>query len=195
VPKRSQKHSGSDSSRRHRAASSPTPKPDPIKILVVDDEADQRAVIFHSLSAAGYAVAEAADGEEALSKLKRTKFDLVLLDIMMPRISGYEVLDEMRTIPKHADTPVVVITAKHEPHGVMREVASGATDHLAKPFLPSELEAVVERVLKSPEHAVELGRKTLERSADLYGSMSDLHRQARDDPESDPTPSRRRRGP
>jgi CheY-like chemotaxis protein len=182
VPKRSQKRSGSDSSRRRRAASSPAAKPDPIKILVVDDEADQRAVIFHSLSEAGYAVAEAADGEEALAKLKRTKFNLVLLDIMMPRMSGYEVLDLMRAMPKHADTPVVVITAKHEPHGVMREVSSGATDHLAKPFLPSELEDVVARILKAPEGEDDLGLKAMGRSADLYGSMNDLHRQARDEP-------------
>ena len=150
-------------------------------------------MIYHSLRTAGYSVTEAADGEEALKKLKRTKFDLVLLDIMMPRMSGYEVLDRLRAIPKHERTPVIVITAKHDPHGVMREVSSGATDHLAKPFLPSELEATVERVLKSPGHDVELGRQTLGRSADLYGSMSDLHRQARDDPEPDPAPSRRRR--
>jgi DNA-binding NtrC family response regulator len=84
-------------------------------------------------------------------------------------------------MPKHAETPVIVITAKHDPQGVMREVSSGATDHLAKPFLPSELEATVERALKGTRHEVEMGRKTLERSADLYTSISDLHRQARDD--------------
>jgi DNA-binding response OmpR family regulator len=114
---------------------------------------------------------------------------------MMPRMSGYEVLDQMRAMSKHEHTPVIVITAKHDPQGVAREVSSGATDHLAKPFLPSELEATVERALKSSKGDVELGRKALERSADLYGSMSDLHRQARDDPEPDPAPSRRRRAP
>ena len=138
-------------------------------------------MIFHALHEAGYAVAEAANGEEALAKLKRTKFDLILLDIMMPRMSGYEVLNQIRAMPKHAETPVIVITAKHDPQGVMREVSSGATDHLAKPFLPSELEATVERALKGTRHEVEMGRKTLERSADLYTSISDLHRQARDD--------------
>jgi CheY-like chemotaxis protein len=197
VPKQSRKRSGSASSPRRRAASKPrttAPAEDgPPKILVVDDEEDQRTVIFHSLRTAGYSVAEAADGEEALKKLKRTNFDLVLLDIMMPRMSGYDVLDHIREMPKHAHTPVIVITAKHDPQGVMREVSSGATDHIAKPFLPSELEAAVERVLKAPKHDVEQGRKTLERSADLYGSMSDLHRQARDDPEPDPASSRRRR--
>jgi len=138
-------------------------------------------VIYHSLRTAGYSVTEAADGEEALRKLKRTRFDLVVLDIMMPRMSGYEVLDKIREMPARSDTPVVVVTAKHDPEGVMREVASGAAEHIAKPFLPSELEAVVERVLKGSKHEVERGRRTLERSADLYGAVSDLHRQARDD--------------
>jgi CheY-like chemotaxis protein len=200
VPKQSRKRSGSASSPRRRAASKPPASAKPAedgepKILVVDDEADQRTVIYHSLRTAGYSVTEAADGEEALKKLKRTKFDLVLLDIMMPRMSGYDVLDQLRAMPKHENTPVIVITAKHEPHGVMREASSGATDHLAKPFLPSELEKVVKRVLADPEREVELGRKTMGRSADLYGSISDLHRQARDDPEPDPKPSRRRRAP
>ena len=150
------------------------------KILIVDDEADQRTVIFHSLRGAGHSVTEAADGEEALKKLKRTRFDLVVLDIMMPRMTGYEVLEKIREMPSRAGTPVIVVTAKHDPDGVMREVASGAAVHIAKPFLPSELEAVVHRVLKGTKQEVEAGRKTLERSANLYGTVRELRRQARD---------------
>src|SRR5437867_6142450 len=106
------------------------------KILVVDDEPDMRTVVFHTLRTAGHAVSEAADGEEALRKLKRTPFDLVVLDIMMPRMSGYEVLEKIRALPSRAETPVVVVTAKHDPQGVIREVSSGIADHIAKPFLP-----------------------------------------------------------
>ena len=114
--------------------------------MIVDDEPDARTVLYHTLRGAGHTIAEAATGEEALKKLKRTKFDLVLLDIMMPRMSGYEVLEKIRAMPSRATTPVIVVTARHDPQGVRREVEGGATDHIAKPFLPSELEDVVKRV-------------------------------------------------
>ncbi|MFY9585875.1 MAG: response regulator [Actinomycetota bacterium] len=150
------------------------------KVLIVDDEPDARTVLFHTLRGAGHTVTEAADGETALKKLKRTRFDLVVLDIMMPRMSGYEVLEKIRAMPSRAKTPVIVVTARHDPEGVQREVEIGATDHIAKPFLPSELEAVVKRVLKGPKKDIERTRKTLERSADVYGAVSELRKQARD---------------
>jgi CheY-like chemotaxis protein len=124
-------------------------------------------------------VSEAADGEEALDKLRRTKFDLVVLDIMMPRMSGYEVLERIRQMPRRAETPVIVVTAKHDPDGVAREVGAGAIDHIAKPFLPSELEMVVGRVLKGSKDDIEAGRRKLERSADVYGTVGELQRRAR----------------
>jgi two-component system chemotaxis response regulator CheY len=146
------------------------------KILIVDDEPDARTVLFHTLRGAGHTVTEAADGDEALKKLKRTRFDLVVLDIMMPRMSGYDVLEKIRAMPSRAKTPVIVVTAKHDPEGVQREVETGATDHLAKPFLPSELEMVVKRVLKGGKKEVERSRKSLERSAELYGTVSELRK-------------------
>ena len=148
--------------------------------MIVDDEPDARTVLYHTLRGAGHSVTEAATGEEALKKLKRTKFDLVLLDIMMPRMSGYEVLEKIRAMPSRATTPVIVVTARHDPQGVRREVEGGATDHIVKPFLPSELEDVVARVLKGTKKELERSRKSLERSADLYSTVSELHRQARD---------------
>ena len=146
------------------------------KILIVDDEADMRTVLFHTLRTAGHKVTEAESGEEALRKLKRTKFDLVLLDIMMPRMSGYEVLEKIKQMPSRVDTRVVVVTAKHDPEGIQREVASGATDHIAKPFLPSELLAVIKRALKGPKRAVEERRGELRRSAEVYGALGELRR-------------------
>jgi CheY-like chemotaxis protein len=183
VPKPSRKRSVSDSSPRRRAASNVSRKADAdggraAKILVVDDEIHQRTVIYHSLRAAGHSVSEAADGEEALKKLKRTKFDLVVLDIMMPRMSGYEVLERIREMPGRADTPVVIVTAKHDPGGVMREVAAGADEHVAKPFLPSELEEVVGRVLRKDRRHGHTS-ETLKRSAHLYGDVGELRRGAR----------------
>jgi CheY-like chemotaxis protein len=146
------------------------------KILIVDDEPDMRTVLFHTLREAGYEVAEASDGDEALRKIKRTRYDLVVLDIMMPGMSGYEVLEKIKAMPSRVDTRVVIVTAKHDPEGVKREVASGATDHIAKPFLPSELEAVVRRALKGPKKAVEKRRGELARGAEVYGALGELRR-------------------
>ena len=150
------------------------------KILIVDDEPDMRTVLFHTLRSAGYQVSEAAGGEEALKKIKRTKFDLVLLDIMMPQMSGYEVLEKIREMPSRAKTPVVVVTAKHDPEGIRREVDIGATDHIAKPFLPSELEDVIRRALKGTKKAMEERRGELRRSAEVYGALGELRRNVED---------------
>jgi len=147
---------------------------------VVDDEADQRTVLFHTLRMEGYEITEAADGDEALAKIKRTPFDVVVLDIMMPRMSGYEVLDQIRAMPGREDTPVLVVTAKHDPSGLLREVRSGANDHIAKPYLPSELVSIVQQLLKGGHDTSERGRM-LGQQADLYGSVSELRQQARDD--------------
>lgn len=155
------------------------------KILIVDDEASARTVIRHCLQDAGHQVFEASEGEEALRKIKRRRFDLVILDIMMPGLDGYEVLERLRAIPSRAETPVIVVTAKHDPEGVLREAEGGAIDHLAKPFVLSELEAAVERALGSPAHELEGRRRMLSRSAEVYGTLSRLHEKARE-PEEPP---------
>ena len=143
------------------------------KILIVDDEPDARTVLFHTMRGAGHSVTEAVDGQEALKKLKRTRFDLVLLDIMMPGMNGYEVLEKIRAMPSRAETPVIIVTAKHDPEGVMREVAGGAADHIAKPFLPSELEAVVERVLSEPT-TDDPRRRGIALGAEVYDAVGKL---------------------
>src|ERR1043166_3710525 len=116
-------------------------------ILVIEDDADIRDLMEAILESAGYDVVLAADGQEGLNKLKRKAYDLVVLDIMMPTMNGYEVLEQIRAMPSRASTPVIVVTAKPDPIGVMREQKGGALDHLAKPFLPEELEEVVGRAL------------------------------------------------
>src|SRR5205823_15040480 len=118
-------------------------------ILVVDDDPDIRDLIQEILEGAGHDVTVAAEGQEALNKLKRRPYELIVLDIMMPTMNGYEVLEQIRAMPIRASTPVIVVTAKHDPTGVMREVKGGALDHLAKPFMPDELEDVVARALAS----------------------------------------------
>ena len=152
-------------------------------ILVVDDDADIRALIEAVLETAGHEVTLAAEGKEALSKLKRRAYDLVVLDIMMPTMSGYEVLEQIRAMPSRASTPVIVVTAKHDPTGVMREVRGGALDHLAKPFLPEELEEVVTRALDVNQESSDERRRMLQTEAEIYGSMNDLVKDVRDNPD------------
>jgi CheY-like chemotaxis protein len=152
-------------------------------ILVVDDDADIRALIEAVLETDGHEITLAADGKEALNKLKRRPYDLVLLDIMMPTMSGYEVLEQIRAMPSRASTPVVVVTAKHDPTGVMREVQGGALDHIAKPFLPEELEEVVARALDANQEPSDERRRMLQTEAEIYGSMNDLFDDARSNPD------------
>ena len=146
-------------------------------ILVVDDEPDVRMLLEESLKLAGHDVVTATDGEDALTKLKRRRFDLMVLDIMMPKMDGYTVLEIVRSMPSRADMPVVVVTAKHDPDGVMREVEFGAVDHIVKPFHPLELEKAVERALHAPE-AAEHRRNSVATEAEVYSSMGNLFREA-----------------
>lgn len=152
-------------------------------ILVVDDDPDIRDLIQAILEAAGHNVTLAPDGQEALSKLKRKPYELVVLDIMMPTMSGYEVLEQIRAMPSRASTPVIVVTAKHDPTGVMREVKGGALDHLAKPFLPDELEEVVARALAANRESTDERRRVLQTEAEIYGSMNDLFDDVRSNPD------------
>ena len=152
-------------------------------ILVVDDDRDIRELMEAILEAAGHDVTLAADGQEGLSKLKRRAYDLVVLDIMMPTMSGYEVLEQIRAMPSRASTPVIVVTAKHDPTGVMREVKGGALDHLAKPFLPEELEDVVARALAANPESTDERRRVLQTEAEIYGSLNDLVADVRSNPD------------
>jgi CheY-like chemotaxis protein len=152
-------------------------------ILVVDDDQDIRELMQTILESVGHRVTLAPNGQEAMSKLKRRAYDLVVLDIMMPTMSGYEVLDQIRAMPSRASTPVIVVTAKHDPSGVLREVAGGAVDHLAKPFLPEELEDVVGRALAANQESVDERRRVLQTEAEIYGSMADLFEDVRSNPD------------
>jgi CheY-like chemotaxis protein len=143
-------------------------------ILVVDDDADIRALIETVLEPYGHEVATASGGQEAINKIKRKPYDLVILDIMMPGLSGYDVLDQIRAMPSRADTPVIVVTAKHDPEGLKREIKGGAVDHIAKPFMPEELEEIVQRALTPSDEGTSERRRMLKTEADTYGSIADL---------------------
>ena len=117
-------------------------------ILVVDDDPDIARFVEVNLRSAGYDVAVAADGEEALEKAGELRPDLVLLDVMMPRIDGFEVAQRLRKNPQTANTSIIMLTAKALSADKVTGLQSGADDYIIKPFDPIELLARVKGTLR-----------------------------------------------
>lgn len=126
-------------------------------ILLVDDE--QRILIFlrSKLKASGYEVITASNGAEALEQVRAQEPDLVVLDIMMPKMDGFETLKELRTF---SPVPVIILSAKGTNEDKIKGLGLGADDYLAKPFSPDELVARIEAVKRRLAPAEK--RKTLE---------------------------------
>ena len=121
---------------------------DPARILVVDDVADNVEILRMRLSALGYDVDEANDGEQALAKVAADPPDLVLLDIMMPKIDGLEVVRRMKADKSLPFIPVILVTAKATPKDVVTGLDAGGDDYLTKPFEIDELLARVRAHLR-----------------------------------------------
>jgi len=115
----------------------------PSRILVVDDNASNRDLLSHRLQRQGHTVLQAEDGTIALALLEKEAFDLVLLDLMMPGISGYDVLALLKNDPRFREIPVIMISALSELDSIVRCIEAGADDYLAKPFDPTLLRARV----------------------------------------------------
>ena len=115
------------------------------KILVVDDEASIRRILETRLSMIGYDVVTAADGEEALDTFRNAEPDLVVLDVMMPKLDGYGVCQELR---KESDVPIIMLTALGDVADRITGLELGADDYVVKPFSPKELEARIRSVLR-----------------------------------------------
>lgn len=115
------------------------------KILVVDDEASIRRILETRLKMVGYEVATAADGEEALEVFNKFNPDLIILDVMMPKLDGYGVTREIR---RTSDTPIIILTALGDVSERITGLELGADDYVIKPFSPKELEARVKAVLR-----------------------------------------------
>jgi len=120
----------------------------PETILVVDDDPDIARFVEVNLRSAGYDVAVAGDGEEALEKAGTLRPDLVLLDVMMPRIDGFEVAQRLRKNPQTANTSIIMLTAKALSADKVTGLQSGADDYIIKPFDPIELLARVKGTLR-----------------------------------------------
>lgn len=115
------------------------------KILIAEDEANLRRLVCDYLMKAGFDVVGAKDGEEALDAFFKDSFSLVLLDIMMPKLSGLEVCKEIRNV---SDVPIVMLTAKNTEYDEIQGFNTGADEYIAKPFSPAILLIRIKSLLK-----------------------------------------------
>jgi len=116
-------------------------------ILIVDDEANVRRIVQVILQKAGHRVTMAADGVEGLERVREEPPDLVLLDVMMPRMDGFEMLRRLKADPDTAAVRVVMLTARSLDQDVFEGERFGAELYITKPFAPIDLAALVEKVL------------------------------------------------
>ncbi|MEL6851399.1 MAG: response regulator transcription factor [Bacteroidota bacterium] len=137
-----------------------------IHILVVEDDPTLRKLLQQNLRFEGYELSLAVHGEEALEKIQANNFDLILLDLMLPRMSGIEICKHLRQAGNQV--PIIMLTAKDQPMDKVRGLKLGADDYLGKPFELMELLARIEAVLRrsgknqAPLDRYQLGNMTLD---------------------------------
>ena len=118
------------------------------RVLVVDDEADIVALVAYHLARSGYRVSTASNGPDGLAAARQERPAILVLDLMLPGLSGYEVLEELRASDSTRDIPVLMLTARREEQDRIRGLALGADDYLTKPFSPQELVLRVGAILR-----------------------------------------------
>jgi two-component system phosphate regulon response regulator PhoB len=125
-----------------------TPATNADRVLVVDDEPDIVALVVYHLAKAGYRVSTAASGLDALAIARRDKPSLTVLDLMLPGMSGFDVLEQLRSDPATREMAVLMLTARKEEPDRIRGLSLGADDYLTKPFSPQELVLRVGAILR-----------------------------------------------
>ncbi len=123
------------------------------RILVVDDEIYIVHILDFSLGMEGYEVVTALDGEQALEKVAQQKPDLIVLDIMMPKLDGYETCKALKSKPETKDIPVILLSAKGRNVDQKTGFEVGADDYLTKPFSPRKLVDRINAILGQPSRA------------------------------------------
>jgi len=119
------------------------------KILIVDDSNMLRDMVKFALHEGGYPdVTEAIDGLDALFKAKRERFDIIITDINMPNMDGFELIQELRKLPEHQKTPIMTLTTEKTDEMKAKGKAAGANGWLVKPFVPDQLLKAVGIILK-----------------------------------------------
>lgn len=117
------------------------------RVLIIEDDPLIARIVEIKLENRGYQVMLASDGQEGLDAVRQHKPDVVLLDVMMPVMDGYQVLRILRGEAEFATLPVIMLTAKGQERDIMSGLKEGATDYIVKPFSPSEVVERVEKVL------------------------------------------------
>ena len=133
----------------------------PRKILTCDDEKHIVRLIQVNLERQGYEVITAFNGAECLAKVAEDRPDLIVLDVMMPEMTGFEVLEALKKNPETENIPVIMLTARAQDADVLRGWQSGVECYLTKPFNPMELIAFVKRIFSMEEGVVDEKRYTL----------------------------------
>jgi len=143
------------------------------KILIVEDEPNMRMGLRDNLEFEGYEVDSAEDGQDGLDKILNNKYSLVILDVMMPKMSGFDVCRNVRK--KGINTPIILLTAKGEEIDKVLGLELGADDYVTKPFSPKELVARVKAVLRRFENKKSVNKKNklFEINSDKYEVLVD----------------------
>jgi len=124
-------------------------------VLVAEDERDIRELIVITLETHGLThVIQASNGEEAVAKVMAQKPDLILMDVRMPKMTGYEACEVLKRDPNTRDIPVVFLSAKGQDNEIKRGIELGAAEYILKPFAPDELYQRVAEILKKSGHEV-----------------------------------------
>ncbi len=120
----------------------------PRRVLVVDDDDEIAHMLNEHLGRAGFEIRRSADGLAGLKRAVETRFDLLVLDVLMPSMNGFELLGRLRKLPAHHRTPVIMLTSLGSEEDILRAFELGADDYVVKPFSPAELIARAHRLLK-----------------------------------------------
>ncbi len=145
-------------------------------ILVVDDDRRVVELLSIALTAYGYRVLQAGDGEEALHVAARERPDLVVLDVRLPKKSGFDVCERLRQDPEDPDVPIIMVSAAAETESRLQGLARGADDYVAKPFSPKELIARIKRLLARAAESRDARRRGLEAEQELDHAREDAKR-------------------
>jgi len=144
------------------------------KVLIVDDEKDIVELITYTLSKEGFVTDSASDGEKALTKIKKSSYDLLILDLMLPGLHGMELCRILKNDPNTSSLPIIMLTAKGEEIDKVLGLEMGADDYITKPFSPRELiarvKAVLRRTAEKPAEGKVIRIGELEINKDTYSA-------------------------
>lgn len=118
------------------------------KILIAEDDLDIRELVVLTLQFHGHEVASAVDGVEAVEKARKDSFDLILMDVRMPRMTGYEACRRLRKMDETSRTPIIFLSAKGQEAEIQAGMEAGATQYILKPFAPDVLATTISNMLQ-----------------------------------------------